>query len=394
MNEFNQISKFAQTSQRSLIKTFGIKQSDRASHMHIIGKTGTGKTTLLEVLLRQDIDQNRGVTLVDPHGDLALRMYEYAKRRGRTDITYLDAADATAPCGYNPLRAIADQYIPLAVSGLLETFKKRFADAWGPRMEHVLRNALFAVFDTGGGTLIDVLKLIADKDHRKELAKRIRNPVVKEFWQTEFPNYSDRYRVDSVAPIQNKLGAFLSDPRMRKLVTEPKHPISFRKIMDEGQVLIINLARGKVGEDSGSLLGALFVTSIALAAYSRASIPEHSRKTHFLYADEFQSFTTLAVADMISELRKYRLALVLAHQHLHQLEEGVRHAVIGNAGTLISFRLGAEDARLISQEFMEVVTVEDLVGLANFTVYLRLMIDGTPSRPFRATTLQAKPEVE
>lgn len=381
------ISHFAETTVRRALKPVGIRQADRAFHMHVIGKTGAGKTTLLEVLLRQDIDAGRGLTLIDPHGDLAVRVFAYATSVGRADTTYVDAADPDMPYGYNPLRPIAAHYIPLAVSGLLETFKKRFSEAWGVRMEHVLRNALYAILDTGGGTLPDVLKLIADKDFRKDMAKRIKNETVREFWQSEFPNYSDRYRVDSAAPIQNKLGAFLADPRMRRMVTEPAIDLSFRKTMDQGRVLIVNLARGTVGEDSSSLLGALFVTSIALAAYSRASVPEHVRRIHYLYADEFQNFTTLAVADMISELRKYKLRLVLAHQHLDQLDEGVKHAVIGNAGTLISFRVGAEDARLISNEFGEVVTVEDLIALANFTIYLRLMIDGAPSSPFRASTL-------
>ncbi len=364
-------------------KPFGIWERDRAFHMHVIGKTGTGKTTLLENLIRQDIDAGRGLTLVDPHGDLALRVLAYARACGR-NVIYLDAADPGAPVGYNPLKQIADAHIPLAVSGLMEVFKKRFADAWGVRMEHVLRNALYAILDTGGGSLSDVLRLLADSDYRKAIGKRIKNETVRDFWMSEFPGYADRYRAESAAPIQNKIGAFLADPRMRLLVTVPKQQISFRRIMDSNQVLVVNLARGTVGEDSSSLLGALLVTSVALAAYSRANIPEPERRTHYLYVDEFQSFTTLAVAGMISELRKYRLALVLAHQHMEQLEDAVQAAIIGNAGTLISFRVGAQDAQLISREFMEVATVEDLVGLANFTIYLRLMIDGEPTRPFKA----------
>ncbi|NKE66848.1 type IV secretion system DNA-binding domain-containing protein [Ramlibacter sp. RBP-2] len=385
------VSYVGETAGRLPHKVFGIRQADRAFHMHIIGKTGTGKTTLLENLLRQDIDAGRGLTLIDPHGDLAERISGYAKASGRSDLIYLDAADPEAPYGYNPLKRIADHYIPLAVSGLLETFKKRFADAWGVRMEHVLRNALYAVLDTGGGTLPDILKLLADKDHRKDLAKRIRNETVREFWQKEFPNYSDRYRVESLAPIQNKLGAFLADPRVRRLLTEAPQELSFRRIMDQGGVLIVNLARGKLGEDSSSLLGALFVTSVALAAYSRASMPEAKRLTHYLYADEFQSFTTTAVADMISELRKYGLRLVVAHQHFDQLEDAVKHAILGNAGTLIRFRVGAEDAKLISREFAGLVPAEDLVTLPNYTVYLRLMIDGEPSTAFRARTLSPQP---
>lgn len=378
---------FGKTAGRLPHKTFGIREADRAFHMHVIGKTGTGKTTLLEVLLRQDIAAGRGLTLVDPHGDLAGRIAAYSASSGRTDVIYLDAADPATPFGYNPLRHIADQYIPLAVSGFLETFKKRFADAWGVRMEHVLRNALYAILDTGGGTLPDVLKLVTDKDWRRDLVKRIRNETVREFWQHEFPNYSDRYRVESLAPIQNKFGAYLADPRMRRLLTEAKNELSFRRTMDEGGVLIVNLARGKLGEDSSSLLGALFVTSLALAAYSRANLPETGRRIHYLYADEFQSFTTLAVADMISELRKYALRLVVAHQHFEQLEEGVKYAILGNAGTLISFRVGADDAKLVSGEFAGVLPAEDLVTLPNYTAYLRLMIDGEPSMPFKATSL-------
>lgn len=367
-------------------KRFGIWERDRAFHMHVIGKTGTGKTTLLENLIRQNISAGRGLTLIDPHGDLALRVLAYAKVCGR-DVIYLDASDPAAPVGYNPLKPIAEAHIPLAVSGLMEVFKKRFADAWGVRMDHVLRNALYAILDTDGGTLSDILRMLSDADYRKAISKRIKNETVRDFWVSEFPGYADRYRAESAAPIQNKIGAFLADPRMRLLVTAPQQQISFRRIMDGGKVLVINLARGTVGEDSSSLLGALLVTSVALAAYSRANVPEHDRLIHYLYVDEFQSFTTLAVADMISELRKYSLALVLAHQHLGQLEEDVQAAVIGNAGTLISFRVGAEDAKLIAQEFMEVVTVEDLVGLANFTIYLRLLIDGEPTRPFKAVTL-------
>lgn len=364
----------------------GIKQPDRMFHMHVIGKTGTGKTSLLETLIRQDIDAGRGAALIDPHGDLAQRVLAYAKQR-RSDVVYLDAADPAAPYGYNPLHAVGKQHIPLAVSGLMEVFKKRFADAWGVRMEHVLRNTLYAIFESGGGTLSDVLSMLSDKDFRKSVVKKVENEAVRQFWEWEFPNYSDRYRVDSIAPIQNKIGAFLADPRMRKIVTKPAVDLSLRRAMDRGQVLVINLAKGVVGEDSASLLGALLMTTFGLAAYSRANIPEAARKPYYLFVDEFQAFTTLAVADMISELRKYGLALTVAHQHFEQLQDGVRHAVIGNAGTLICFRVGAEDAALLSREFMDVVGTDDLVGLPNFHMYLKLMIDGQPSRTFPARTL-------
>ena len=381
-----QISYFGKTDGRAPHKRFGIKQADRAFHLHVIGKTGTGKTSLLEMLIQQDIDAGRGVALIDPHGDLAERMLAYAKGR-RSDVVYLDARDETAPYGYNPLRGVAERYIPLAVSGILEVFKKRFADAWGVRMEHVLRNTLYAILDAGGGTLPDILSMLNDKDFRRGVVQKIRNETVKDFWESEFPKYSDRYRIDSIAPIQNKVGAFLADPRMRRIVTMPQVDLSFRKCMDTGQVVIINLSKGVVGEDSASLLGALLLTTFALAAYSRANIQESERKEFFLYVDEFQSFQTLAVADMISELRKYRLALIVAHQHLHQLDEEVRHTLIGNAGTLIAFRSGATDAQLLAREFMNVVSEKDIIGLPNYRIYLKLMIDGMPSLPFSATTL-------
>lgn len=382
----NDVSYFAETASRQPYQRFGIKQADRLFHVHVIGKTGTGKTSLLETLIRQDVGAGRGCALIDPHGDLALRVLAYARRK-REDVIYLDAADPSTPYGYNPLRGVRAKYIPLAVSGLMEIFKKRFADAWGVRMEHVLRNCLFAILESGGGALPDVLRMLTDKDFRRDVVKKVKNETVRRFWEDEFPKYSDRYRVDSIAPIQNKIGAFLADPRMRRIVTTPDIDLSLRRAMDDGQMLIINLAKGTVGEDSASLLGALLVTTFGLAAYSRANIAEEDRRPFFLYIDEFQAFTTLAVADMISELRKYALALTVAHQHKDQLEDAVWHALIGNAGTLIAFRVGAEDARLVSKEFMDVVSIEDLVGLANFSIYLKLMIDGMPSRPFRARTL-------
>jgi len=382
------VSYFAETRGRPPHKRFGIKQSDRLFHVHVIGKTGTGKTSLLETLIRQDIDAGRGCALIDPHGDLALRVLTYAREK-RANVIYLDAAEPAAPYGYNPLRGVGEKYIPLAVSGLMEIFKKRFADAWGVRMEHVLRNTLFAILESGGGALPDVLRMLSDKDFRRDVVRKIKNETVRRFWEDEFPKYSDRYRVDSIAPIQNKIGAFLADPRMRRIVTEPAIDLSLRRVMDEGKVLIVNLAKGTVGEDSASLLGALLVTTFGLAAYSRANIAEEERQPFFLYIDEFQAFTTLAVADMISELRKYALALTVAHQHKDQIEDTVWHALIGNAGTLISFRVGAEDARLVSKEFMDIVGVDDLIGLGNYTVYLKLMIDGMPSRPFKATTLES-----
>lgn len=372
---------------RSDRRRFGIKQEDRLLHVYVIGKTGTGKSTLLGNMAAQDFITGRGFALVDPHGDLAEQLYADMSRSGPRDVVYLNATDTTQPYGYNPLHAVRYEHIPLAASGLLEVFKKMWSDAWGVRMEHILRNVLYALLEQRDATLSDIQRMFLDRSFRQQIANRLRNGAVKTFWEKEFGRYSFSYRADGVAAIQNKIGAFLADPLMRRILTEPKTPISLRRIMDEGKVLLVNLGKGRIGEDSSSLLGGLLVTTIGLAAYSRADTAPQSRRDFFLYVDEFQSFTTLAIANMLSELRKYRVGLVMAHQYLHQLDPELRHAVLGNAGTLISFRLGAEDAAHISREFDGRFSSGDLLNLENRHIYLKLLIDGQPSQPFSATTL-------
>jgi type IV secretion system coupling TraD/TrwB family protein len=371
---------------RSDRRRFGIKQEDRFLHTYIIGKTGVGKSTLLGTMAQHDLLHGNGFALIDPHGDLVESLHRRALDMGRNDVVYLDAADPTQPYGYNPLKHLRPEFIPLAASGLLEVFKKIWADAWGVRMEHILRNALYALLEQKEATLSDISRLFRDRTYRKEVAASLKNEPVRLFWEQEFERYSFAYRSDGVASIQNKIGAFLADPLMRRILTEPKEPISVRRIMDEGKVLLINLGKGRIGEDSSSLLGGLLVTTVGLAAYSRADAPAAERRDFFLYVDEFQNFTTLAVANMLSELRKYRVGMTMAHQYLHQLEPDIRHAVLGNAGTLISFRLGAEDAGYISREFEERFDAKDLLNLPNRNIYLRLMIDGQPSRPFSGAT--------
>lgn len=370
---------------RSDRRRFGIKCEDRFLHAYIIGKTGTGKSTLIGNMAAQDLAAGNGFALIDPHGDLVDRTYREATQVGR-DVVYLDAADPSQPYGYNPLRHVRPDRIPLAASGLLEVFKKMWSDAWGVRMEHILRNALYALLEQKDATLSDIPRLFRDQTYRKRIAASVQNEPVRLFWEKEFERYSFAYRADGVASIQNKIGAFLADPVMRRILTNPKEPISLRRIMDEGKVLLANLGKGKIGEDSSALLGGLLVTTIGLAAYSRADTAPEGRRDFFVYVDEFQNFTTLAVANMLSELRKYRVGLTMAHQYLHQLEPEIRHAVLGNAGTLISFRLGADDAGYISREFDGRFKVGDLLNLENRHIRLKLMIDGQPSRPFSACT--------
>jgi len=381
------ISYFGTTNGRHPHRTFGIRQADRLFHTYAIGKTGTGKTTLLETIALQDMMRGRGVTVIDPHGDLAERLVAQVPQWRERDLVYLNAPDLSQPYGYNPLRRVQTERIPLAASGLMEAFKKLWGDAWGVRMEHILRNALYALIECGDATLPDILRMISNTPFQKQVLARVKNEQVKAFWTREFPNYNPRYRQESIAPIQNKVGAFLADPRLYRMFTGQLVDLHFRQIMDEGKILIVNLAKGRLGEDSANVLGALLVTTLGLAAFSRADTEESRRPDHIIVIDEFQSFATLSVANMVSELRKYHVGLVLSHQHLFQLELEVKHAVLGNVGTLISFRLGPEDAHMIASELDPIFVPLDLMNLPNHSIYVKLMIDGTPSRPFSATTL-------
>ena len=383
-----EISYFARTNHRNANVPFGIRQADRLSHIYIIGKTGVGKSTLMETLARQDLKAGRGFALIDPHGDLVERIANDANAEGQDRVTYLNAPDGAQPFGYNPLRKVRDDKIPLAVSGFLETLKKLWPDAWGVRMEHVLRNTLYALLEQDHARLPDILRLYADEAYRKAVSARIRNEAVRRFWRYEFPNYHFRQKADAIAPIQNKLGALLADPTLYRILVNPERDIRVRSLMDEGRVLLVNLSKGQLGEDSALILGSLLVSTIGLAAFSRADTPPEQRRPFFLYVDEFQNFTTLMLANMMSELRKYGVGLTLANQYFHQLEPDIRHAVLGNAGTLISFRVGPEDAAILAKEFQPKFEVEELLNLPNCGIYLKLMIDGEPAKPFSARTIE------
>ena len=385
MPDASRITYFARTNARQPFRRFGIRAHDRLSHIAVIGKTGTGKSTLLETLATQDIVMGNGMALLDPHGDLAERLADTAKAYRPEDMIYVDPSDLTSPFGYNPLRRVAYERVPLAASGLLESMKKLWADAWGVRMEHVLRNALLALIEYGDAKLPDILLLLSNQGFQRDVARNLRNDQVREFWQKEFPAYHPLYRQQSIAPIQNKIGALLSDPRLYRFFVTAPEELRFRRFMDDGKILIVNLSKGRLGEDSSHLLGAILMTTISLAAFSRAELSEHSRRPFYLFVDEFHSFTTLAVANMISELRKFGVGLTLAHQHLHQLEPEIRHTVLGNAGTIISFRLGSEDAAVFAKEFAPVFDAEDLLTLPNHSITLKLIKDSMPCGTLFAT---------
>lgn len=391
MSGDRRISYFARTNFRHERRRFGMKQEDRLSHLYIIGKTGVGKSTLMGTLARQDLEAGRGFALIDPHGDLVERIAQDACAEEPERVVYLNAPDSAQPFGYNPLRRVRADKTPLAVSGFLETLKKLWPDAWGVRMEHVLRNTLYALLEQDNARLPDILRLYADEAYRKAITARIRNQTVRRFWLYEFERYHFRQKADAVAPIQNKLGALLADPTLYRILVEPERDIRVRSLMDEGKVLLVNLSKGQLGEDSALILGSLLVSTMGLAAFSRADNPPEQRRPFFLYVDEFQNFTTLMLANMMSELRKYGVGLTIANQYFHQLEPDIRHAVLGNAGTLISFRVGPEDASILAKEFQPRFDVEDLLNLPNRSIYLKLMIDGMPSQPFSADALVIRP---
>lgn len=380
----NEITQLGETLGRRGGRSFGIRQADRLFHLFALGQTGTGKSTLLGALIRQDIKAARGFCLVDPHGDLA---DDIAKAMGERGI-YWNVSDPSSPYGYNPLSKVSAAWRPLVASGLVDALKKQWPDAWGARMEHLLRFSVLALLGRDDATLADILPLFLDKEFRKEVVAGITDEQVRHFWTVEYGKLRYQFTLDGVSPIANKLGAFLAHPVVRKAVCEPEKPLRFRKIMDEGQILVVNLAKGRLGADISNVLGGMIVSNIAGAAYSRQDQSEEDRGPFFLYVDEFHSFTTSAFADMLSELRKYGVGLVLTTQHFARIEPATREAILGNVGTLISFRVGATDAALLARQFGDdLPKARDLVNLANHEVFIKLAVDGVQTKPFSAKTL-------
>jgi TraM recognition site of TraD and TraG len=381
------ITVLAETNFRNYRRRFGIKPADRRAHIYVIGKTGTGKSTLIANLARQDAMNGEGFTLLDPHGDLVEQVLRSVPQERQADLVYFNVPDTARLLAFNPLEGTGATFRPLVVSGLISVFKKIWAEFWGPRMEYVLRNTLLALMDFPGATLLDVPRMLDDPTFRARVLVLVQNTQVRRFWLREYQSYPARFRAEAIAPIQNKVGEFLVNPILRRIVGQPKSALNLRQMMDEGKILLVNLAKGKIGEDTAALLGAMLVTKISLAALSRAELPETDRRDFHLYVDEFPSFTTTAFASMLAEMRKYRVGLVLAHQYLSQLDEAVQDAILGNVGTMIAFRTGLTDALLLEKEFFPEFRASDLVGLPNYHIYLKLMIDGVVSKPFSAATL-------
>jgi len=386
-NNNNEITLFAKTNFRNLEKKFGIKVDDRRRHMYLIGKTGMGKTTALENMVISDIRAGRGLALVDPHGDLVEKVVDYIPSYRINDVVYINPSDVEYPVGFNFLESINPGQRHLVASGLMGVFTKIWEGVWSARMEYILNNCILALLEYPGSTMLGIARILVDKRYRQKVISKITDPIVKSFWVDEFAGYNANFRNEAIAPIQNKVGQFLSSSIIRNIVGQPKSTINLRSIMDGQKILLMNLSKGRIGEDNSALLGAMMITRIQLAAMSRVDIQEEERKDFYLYVDEFQNFATESFANVLSEARKYRLSLILAHQYIEQLDEKVRAAVFGNVGTIMCFRIGAADAEFLAKEFYPTFEEDDLLNLTKFNVYLKLMIDGVASEPFSAITL-------
>ena len=384
----NKINFIAETTFRNRKQRFGIKTDDRRRHVYVIGKTGMGKTAMLENMAIQDIQAGQGIGFVDPHGEAAERLLNFVPSERINDVVYFNPSDIEHPMAFNVMEKVDIEHRHLVAAGLMGVFKKIWPDVWSARMEYILNNSILALLEYPDSTLLGVNRMLSDADYRKKVVDKVTDPVVKSFWLQEFARYNQRYEVEATAAIQNKVGQFISDPLMRNIIGQVKSSIDMRKMMDDRKILILNLSKGRIGEDSSRLLGALFITKLQLAAMSRVNIPEEKRKDFFLYIDEFQNFATESFVNILSEARKYRLGLILSHQYIDQMEEEVRDAVFGNVGTIISFRVGAIDGEYLEKEFIPEFTAEDLVNLAKYDIYLKLMIDGVASRPFSAKTFE------
>lgn len=370
---------------------FGIKRRDRRQHTYILGKSGTGKSVLMSNMMMQNIINGEGVCIVDPHGELVEGILQSVPPHRMKDVVYFNPADTEYHIGFNVLELVDPKYKNLVASGLMGIFTKIWANAWSARMEYILNNTILALLDTPGTTLLGIQRMLVDKDYRQKIISNLKDPVIKAFWIHEYESWQDKFRNEAIAPIQNKVGQFLSTAVIRNIVGQSKSTINIFDLMNEGKIFLVNVSKGRIGEDNSKLIGGMIITKIQLAAMERVRIPEEERKDFYLYVDEFQNFVTDSFASILSEARKYRLCLTVAHQYTAQLvtkeSSAMRDSIFGNVGTMIVFRVGADDADFLEKEFAPEFTPEDIVNLPNYKIYLKLMIDGITSRPFSARTI-------
>jgi hypothetical protein len=381
---------FAETDFRGKKTKFGIKPEDRTRHLYVIGKTGMGKSTLLENLAIQDIQNGNGIAFMDPHGSTAEKLLDYVPENRIKDVVYFAPFDTDNPIAFNVMEDVGMDKRHLVANGLMSAFKKIWVDAWSARMEYILNNIILALLEYPNSTLLGVNRMLTDKNYRKSVVENITDPSVKLFWTDEYAKWDERYAREAGAAIQNKIGQFISNPIIRNIVGQTKSSFDMRKVMDEKKILIVNLSKGQVGESNANLLGSMLITKIYLAAMSRADVSGEERENlpnFYFFVDEFQSFANESFADILSEARKYKLNLTIAHQYIEQMPDEVRAAVFGNVGTMIIFRVGSYDAEVFEKEFSPTFYVDDIVNLGFAQIYLKLMIDGIGSSPFSATTL-------
>ena len=389
-----EIAYFAETDFRAKKTRFGIKNNDRARHLYVIGKTGMGKSTLLENMAIQDIQSGRGLAFVDPHGETAEKLLGYVPPERIKDVVYFAPFDLDYPISFNVMEDIGKDQRHLVANGLMSAFKKIWVDAWSARMEYILNNTLLALLEYPGSTILGINRMLSDKEYRKKVVDNIADPSVKSFWVDEFAKYTERFAAEATPAIQNKVGQFTSNPLIRNIIGQPKSSFDCREIMDQKKILIANLSKGRMGEGNSNLLGSMLITKLYLTAMSRANLSGPELRTlppFYLFVDEFQSFANESFASILSEARKYKLSLALAHQYIEQMAEEVRAAVFGNVGTIVAFRVGPFDAEVLEKIFFPTFTKEDLVNLGFAQVYLTLMIDGVGSPPFSAVTLPPIP---
>lgn len=386
-DEKKNINFFARTIFKNKDTIFGIKDTDRHRHVWAIGKTGTGKSTLIANMAIDDFKKDRGVAVLDPHGDLSDTLLDYVPSRRINDVIYFNPWDKDYPISINPLEVKSKEEAELVVSGLMAIFTKVWANVWSARMEYILRNSFLTLAEIPNSTLEDVLKIISDQSYRNKVVAKLDDQALVHFWQNEFDKMPEKLQKEAIAPIQNKVGQFVTSPMIRRIISNPKSTVSLDDVMNNGKILLCNLSQGRLGEDNSSLLGAMLVIKLQLIAMRRVDVPEADRRDFYLYIDEFQNFATSSFIKILSEARKYHLSVILANQYMAQIPDDVQRAILGNAGSVLTFALGASDADILHKEFSEVFSQSDLVNLSKYQIACKMMIDGHTSRPFLATTL-------
>lgn len=385
--EKKEINFFAKAEFKNQLTTFGIKREDRRKHIYIIGKTGTGKSTLIANMAINDMRNKEGVAVIDPHGDLSETLLDFIPSYRLNDVVFLEPFDQEHPFWMNPLEVKNPVHKELIASGIVSIFSKLYSYSWGPRLEYILRNVILTLLEYPNSTLVMVPDLLSDQNFRQGVLNKVSDKILQNFWHNEYDKMNPRLKSEAISPIQNKVGQFVMSPTIRQILEHPTSTLDLEEIMNQGKILILNLAQGKLGEDNAALLGAMFITKIQLAAMNRVNVPETERKDFYLYVDEFQNFATTSFIKILSEARKYRLDLILANQYVGQVEEDVQKAIFGNAGTLVSFVIGAQDAHALAREFGQWYKEEDLVNLGAYQIVIKLAIDNLTSLPFHAVTL-------